>query len=440
MLIKRPRRIYMKNNKYFMYINGRKKYFKSINQIKNKRIIRKYYKKTKRKIPKNIKKKKKKINKFLSGIIEWKIWAWNFLENQINKNLMKNMNEDIMSNKNEEKILSLENKKNDELVPYEKNEMNKEDIDKFLLNVWNRINEIRDIGMAKIEEMEKKRDEINNDLIEKNKIYENELEIMKNKKNKKSDKIKKMKSDIQKQQINLELLNEDMKQKINEINNVNDQLNLQKNKIKLKKEKIINLENTIKDKQIYDLISSKTKEGIDELYYQLTNNKINYKNKINKDAMTKFVIENVDKNKLIDALKIKIDDPEEWKLDIWNIGDGVIKKKKKYDDGLWMSEINNIMKIFKYFSGVCTWFNLDEIFDNIINKKLKKFWFIILNLKNKSSKYGHYIAIYCDINNDQWFEIYDPLWKNNIWNSFINKIKSLIEKLKAEWYLKLKIN
>jgi hypothetical protein len=77
----------------------------------------------------------------------------------------------------------------------------------------------------------------------------------------------------------------------------------------------------------------------------------------------------------------------------------------------------------------------------VYNNKMKKFGFILLNLKTSwKNKIGHYIAIYVDMKNDMWCEIFDPLGKNNLSHKIIWLIKNLLERLKIENYLKLKIN
>lgn len=119
-------------------------------------------------------------------------------------------------------------------------------------------------------------------------------------------------------------------------------------------------------------------------------------------------------------------------------GNGV---KNFSNDGLWIDEVDDIMKPFKYYIKTIMEDEINYIINFVHENKLKKFSFILLNLNKKwKSNVGHYIAIYVDCINDLWCEIYDPLWKNNLWNKIIEIIKNLLEKLKIDWYLKLKIN
>lgn len=159
MIIKRPRRIFYDNIKkrHYIIINKKKKYLKSLNNKYIKKVIKKYQKKFKVKKWKNINKKKKNINKFLSGEISWKIWASNFLENDINKKIIQNLNDNInLKNDSNKNFLPIEEKKDNlELVPFNKiPEMDVEQIDQFIINVGERLLKIRDIGIQKIKEIE----------------------------------------------------------------------------------------------------------------------------------------------------------------------------------------------------------------------------------------------------------------------------------------------
>ena len=99
------------------------------------------------------------------------------------------------------------------------------------------------------------------------------------------------------------------------------------------------------------------------------------------------------------------------------------------------------MSPFKQYIKTIMEDELNIIFDIVKKNKLNKFGFILLNLNSKSKKnIGHYIAIYIDLKNDLWCEIFDPLWKNNLSKKILLLIKSFLEKLNVEWYLKLKIN
>jgi hypothetical protein len=55
------------------------------------------------------------------------------------------------------------------------------------------------------------------------------------------------------------------------------------------------------------------------------------------------------------------------------------------------------MSPFKQYIGTFLYDEFEIIEKIIINNKLKKFGFILLNLnKNSKKKIGHYIAVYCD--------------------------------------------
>lgn len=148
-LIKRPRRIFYKKNKIYIIIHGKKRILRSNEPWYIKKILKRFIKKGKKKIPKNIRKKKKQINKFLTGEIQWKISAWNFIENQINKDLIQSMNDKININNKNDNILPIEDKKHDEIIEYKPDEMSVNEIDKFLITTANRLNEMREIGLNK---------------------------------------------------------------------------------------------------------------------------------------------------------------------------------------------------------------------------------------------------------------------------------------------------
>lgn len=372
--ITRPRRIFYDiiKKKHYIIINKKKKYLKSLNENYIKKILKKYKKKFKVKKWKNINNKKKKINKFLTGEITWKIWASNFLENDLNKKIIQNLNDNInLKNDNNKFNLAIEEEKN-ELIPY-KNEIN--NIDNILLNFWNKIIKIRDEGINKIKEIEEEK---------KNLI-----------------------DDFNKKKIDEEKLNE----KINNYNLIIDDY----------KKKNLSLSADLIDSNIKKIKKKEAKELLEKYNIPFEKNlKIKDLKKILIDEVEKIrLLRNVNENLIIEEEKGE--------------GEGI----KNLNDGLTIENINNIMSPFKLYIGTFLIDEFEIIEKIIIDNKFKKFGFILLNLNKNSKKIGHYIAIFCD---SLWIEIFDPLGSNNLNNKIINKIKNLFEKIKLNYYLKLKIN
>ena len=114
-------------------------------------------------------------------------------------------------------------------------------------------------------------------------------------------------------------------------------------------------------------------------------------------------------------------------------------------DGLYNTEIDNIMKPFKDKYNYIGTFPLDYLNDvvrYVKKNKLKQFSFI-LNTETLDSKYnGHWIAIYCDCINDMSFEIYDPLAQKRkiLYKRIHDLFTNLFNDMEIKTYLKFKSN
>lgn len=126
--------------------------------------------------------------------------------------------------------------------------------------------------------------------------------------------------------------------------------------------------------------------------------------------------------------------------DFKNYGDG---KNNNLQDGLYNTEIDNIMKPFKWFIGTIPFNELDNL---LKNTSLMKFSFIMntANMNDNNNVMHHWIAFYIDLKNECSIEIYDPLariQKDKIkYNKIKHILKRYVENNKIQCYVKLKDN
>lgn len=117
-----------------------------------------------------------------------------------------------------------------------------------------------------------------------------------------------------------------------------------------------------------------------------------------------------------------------------NIGLGKTSEDNLGKDALYNYEIEKIMKPYKDkgFQGVIA---NDEIKDLVPKDKMS--W--IMNTSKRNEPGEHWTAVNIDVNKDKAIEYYDP-YGEEPGEQFFKDINWLVQKLKPETYLKLKVN
>lgn len=105
---------------------------------------------------------------------------------------------------------------------------------------------------------------------------------------------------------------------------------------------------------------------------------------------------------------------------------------------LSISEVDQIMKPYKYYLKTINYNDLFKLLKYIILSHKKKFGFIMLII-HKNKNFGHFVCCYCDFN-EFTCEYYDPFGDNPPNDLFYKFIHALIKFYKLARLVKLKIN
>lgn len=136
-------------------------------------------------------------------------------------------------------------------------------------------------------------------------------------------------------------------------------------------------------------------------------------------------------NPILEQIQIKELEPEQQ-------GDGYIKK---FNDGLYTSQIDKIMSPSKYYTYTIANDELDEMINYIKDNKILRGGFIMntLNTYDKN-KVGHWVAIYWDLINEYELNYYDPYGDSPKNKELIRMFKDLFDDLDIDAYVKVKVN
>lgn len=127
---------------------------------------------------------------------------------------------------------------------------------------------------------------------------------------------------------------------------------------------------------------------------------------------------------IVDVTEEELDEADKF-------GDG---KNKKSRGGLYDYQIEEIMKRFNKdgFAGVIA-------SDEIHKLPAKKRMGFVMNLDKSNQPGSHWVAVYIDADRDKSIEYYDSYGKEPP-KSFLKQIKSLVNKINPDSYLKFKVN
>ena len=371
--VKRPYRIY--TNEDYPYIKYKSKKFlikgSNIDEIIN--IIKKLYKKKNKKIQYH-KKPKRDIKKYLNESIKLigstinpippldikNIEKETFKTNELNNKIIK-LQDKIKVLKDDEKKIekigleykSIEQKDIKELIKY--NKKNK----KYYLKT-----KIFDIDGDTIEEIKDKLDKgYDNYMLKYNQLEDDKLLLEK----KKLEIEEKLKNEITLFSDAFSILERDTQElkKEKEILNVEKFLN--KYSVEQLNKKYLSLLGHNRDSK------AEFSTIIDNLYNTnfVKKNKID---KVDKEYVIKYIIDNMDINKIYNPeQQIQIQQPEQQiQIQQEEQGDGKINNQ-----GLYNYQIDTIMKPFKYYISCISEKQLDDVFNYIIDNKIYKGSFIL---------------------------------------------------------------
>jgi len=479
--IRRPLRIFTKEDKPFIIYKSKKYYIKSTEIKDILKFINKLHKKTTKLIQTDLK-PKKEIKKYINEKIKLEggpvnipytqniqnIEKETFLKNELNDTINKSKLEQSLLEKQIKELNKTNNILEKSIIDKENNisilKVKKKKYKNDQSNISKKSSiKSNDLSLIKQGDFE---DELNNEINmlddlkrEKNNINY-ELDNLKDLKIKLEKDINDLQSKLEKSEIESKLKENIYIKKFNQLEKEINKLEQDKQNFesltKLQKQALLNKENKIKEKEL-DLLKKQKESDRKQRYIYYDKNYSNEQLDIrasdlfgfDRNSAAKFIplyhefYNLVDNPKYKKTQKVNKEDYINFILDKEDIlneqqqqqiqqiqeqGNG----KNVNDFGLWNYQIDKIMAPFKLYIKAIILDELDDMIKYIYDNKILIGSFI-LNIGN------HWTAIYFDFEKEFVLEYYDPFAEPPK-NIIIKSFKDLILKFNIEVFVKFKIN
>lgn len=125
--------------------------------------------------------------------------------------------------------------------------------------------------------------------------------------------------------------------------------------------------------------------------------------------------------------------------EVYKEGDNRLESDLK--NGLFDIDIEHMLEPYKEFLGVYALDEIDDIIEDVKEKDLQKFGFIIANSNRNTPGTTHWLAVYVDPIHNMEIDLFDPQgWPVKIPNKLKHDLKKMCEELGYDHFLKLKFN